>query len=100
VVNWVPVHVESGRKEEMLVKVALGTTANQYFLLGRAQVDTEGMLFIQECIRILIPYQPFKFICRHQVVANGQHISISTYIVGGRIGKHISPIFSVFLLLK
>jgi len=56
VVNWVPVHVESGRKGEMLVKVALGTTANQYFLLGRAQIDTGGMLFIQECIRILIPY--------------------------------------------
>ena len=56
VINWAPVHVESGRKGEMLVKVAIGITANQYFLLGRAQNDTRGKLFIQECIRILIPY--------------------------------------------
>jgi len=56
VVNWAPVHVESGRKGEMLVKVAIGTSANQYFLPGRAQIDTGGMLLIQEYIRILIPY--------------------------------------------
>jgi len=77
VVNWVPVHVESRRKEEMLVKVALGTTANQYFLLGSAQIDTGGMLFIQECSRILIPYQPVKVICRHQVVA--KYLMVSTF---------------------
>ena len=56
VINWAPVHVESGRKGEMLVKVALSITANQSFLLGSAQIDTGGKLFIQECIRILIPY--------------------------------------------
>ena len=45
-INWAPVHVESGRKGgKTLVKVALSITANQSFLLGSAQLDTGGKLF-------------------------------------------------------
>jgi len=71
VVNWAPVHVESGKAE--VVKVAIGTTANQYFLLGRAQIDTGGMLFTQY-------FDSVSFSLRSPKLTHLQ-------IVGCRVGK-------------